>query len=79
MKLFVICTHSESGDDYHYVIKHAQHPTEDELKAFLIKHSSDKSDYTLYESIREVVEVVEDDAISIPKVSKKTLDKWESL
>ena len=79
MKLFVITTVSENNDHYIYLIKHDQYPTKDELKAFLIKNANDKSDYTLYEWITEVVEISEADAMTIPKVSKKTLDKWSEL
>jgi hypothetical protein len=83
MKLFVITTKSESGDDYIYTIKHPKEPTEKELKAFLIEHSNDteegEDECTLFESIIEVHEVVEADALTIPKLSKKELDKWTEL
>jgi hypothetical protein len=78
MKLFVIQTVSESCDHRTYVIKHHEKPTESELKAFLIEYSSDKDDdeHVLYESIEEVTEVIEGDALAIPKMSKAKLSKW---
>jgi len=79
MKLFVVNTSSESSDHYSYVIRHTEEPTADELKAFLIKHSCDKDNFTLYESVENVIEVTEKNALIIPKVSQKILDEWSFL
>jgi len=76
MKLFVIQTFSVSGDRYTYCIKHPQKPTEKELKAFLIEHSTDKDGGFLFEDVVYTVEVSEDTALVIPSMSDEALDAW---
>lgn len=79
MKLFIINTVSESGDHYCYFIKHSKVPTDDELKSFLIQYSNDKSNGTLYENIIKIKEIKEENVFTIPKLSKKELNKWETI
>ena len=70
MKLFVVHTHSVSGDDYYYVLKHPKTPTDTQLLRWLSQAACDKNDETCFESIREVTEVEERYAESIPKTGK---------
>lgn len=72
MKLFVLCTKSESCDDYTYVIKHPKKPTDKELKLFLKHHACDKDDDEVYEYIESITEVIESEALTIPTKLKKT-------
>lgn len=76
MKLFVVTTVSESGDRYQYIIKHPKKPNKNELKMLLIEHSIDKNDFILYEHVSHVLEISEKDALSIPKIPRKLLNKW---
>lgn len=79
MRLFVLNTKSESSDTYEYRIKHPEPPTPEEIKAFMIKHSCDKEEGVLYEHVESIVEIHEDIATTIPKISKKELAKWKTV
>jgi hypothetical protein len=88
MKLFVLCTTSESCDDYEYVIKHPTVPTDDELKAFLIKYGSDVNHEPdddedgariIFEHVKSCTEVSEATAAAIPKMAAKKLASYRTV
>ncbi|MCK5127796.1 MAG: hypothetical protein KAR42_16185 [candidate division Zixibacteria bacterium] len=71
MKLFIIRTKSESGDDYFYIVNHDKTPTRDEVELFLSLNACDKDDMTCYESIIEIAEINPTKAKAIPTKGKR--------
>ncbi|MEK6829104.1 MAG: hypothetical protein AABY15_03175 [Nanoarchaeota archaeon] len=66
MKKFVLTTKSESGDDYIYIIRHPEEPTEEELKRFLREHAHDQDEDTIYEHIGDISQI-DVEGLTIPE------------
>jgi len=68
MKKFVLITHSESGDDYTYLIEHPQEPTNEELRWFLQENACDQNEDTIYEHIQDIV-ALDGEFMKIPEAA----------
>ncbi len=59
MKKYILLTHSESGDDYHYFIQSSKKLTDKILEKWLMKNGSDVDEDTCYENIQELIEITD--------------------
>lgn len=65
MKKFILITKSESYDPYHYFIQSEDNPTAEQIEKFLQEHAHDKDKDEVYEYVEELIEIKEENFISI--------------
>ena len=74
MKIFIVYTRSESGYARHYVVKHPQTPTLEELRLFLSVNATDKDSTNCNEDVEDICEVGEEVNTSIIPTEGKLLE-----